>query len=210
MNLAFDDHWVQHHADIVDCGVGDEGEIAGLRIDLDLGDMAAARKGEIDRIEEGGLLEAGLQDVERKAVRRKIGCAGDLAECHAAVGAADRELAGGEFDIMFVGLEKVAGDLSALVDDLADSLGNGGTADGGRTRTIGAEAERAAGGIAVDDLNKAARYAEHIADDLGENRLMALAVIMRAGEDGDVAGGIDADRGAFEQTAARAELTRDT
>src|SRR6516165_8596589 len=39
---------------------------------------------------------------------------------------------------------------------------------------------------------------------------MALAVIMRAGEDGDVAGGIDADRGAFEQTAARAELTRDT
>ena len=39
---------------------------------------------------------------------------------------------------------------------------------------------------------------------------MALAMIMRAGEDGDVAGGIDADRGAFEQTTARPELTRDT
>src|SRR5262249_56901059 len=114
-------------------GGGEEGEIADLRIDLDLGDMAAARKGEIDRIEEGGLLEAGLQDVEREAVRRKIRGAGDLAERHAAVGAADRELAGGEFDVLLAGLEQVAGDLSALVDDFTDSLGDGGTADGGRT-----------------------------------------------------------------------------
>src|SRR6516165_9991948 len=87
MDLAFDDHRVQHDADIVDCRIRDEIHFAGIWIDFDLGDMAAARKGEIDRIEEGGLLEAGLQDVERKAVRRKIGCGGDLAERHAAVGA---------------------------------------------------------------------------------------------------------------------------
>ena len=37
---------------------------------------------------------------------------------------------------------------------------------------------------------------------------MALAVIMRAGEDRNVARRIDADGGAFEQTAACAELTR--
>ena len=61
----------------------------------------------------------------------------------------------------------------------------------------------------MDYLDEAARYPEHVADYLGENRLMALAVIMRAGEHGDVAGGIDADRGAFEQTAARAKLARD-
>ena len=62
----------------------------------------------------------------------------------------------------------------------------------------------------MDDLDKAARYTEHVADELSKYRLMALAVTMRAGEDGDVTGGIDTDGGAFEQTAARAELTRDT
>ena len=94
--------------------------------------MTAAGKSEIHRIEEGGLFQAGLQDIERKAVRREISGAGDLAECHAAVCAADRELAGGEFDILLAGLEQVAGDLSALVDDFADRLGNGSAADRGR------------------------------------------------------------------------------
>jgi hypothetical protein len=61
----------------------------------------------------------------------------------------------------------------------------------------------------MDDLDEAARHAEHVADELREYRLMALTVIMRAGEDGNVAEGIDADRSALEQTAARAELARD-
>ena len=61
----------------------------------------------------------------------------------------------------------------------------------------------------MDYLDEAARYPEHVADYLGENRLMALAVIMRAGEDDNVAGGIDANRVAFEQAAACAELARD-
>jgi len=50
---------------------------------------------------------------------------------------------------------------------------------------------------------------DDFADDLSKHRLMALAVIMRAGEDGDVAGGIDADIRTFEQAAAGAKLTRD-
>jgi hypothetical protein len=73
MDLALDDHRVQHYADIVDRGVSNEIQLAGIRIDLDLGDMTAAGKGEIHGIEEGGLFQARLQDVERKAVRRKIG-----------------------------------------------------------------------------------------------------------------------------------------
>jgi hypothetical protein len=154
MDLALDDQRVQHHSDIVDCCVGDETQLAGTRIDLDLGDMTAARKGEIHRIVEGGLFEAGLQDVEREAVRREIGGAGDLAECHAAVCAADREFAGGEFDVLLAGFEQVAGDLSALVDDFADCLGDGGAANRGRALTIGAETKGAARGIAVDDLDE--------------------------------------------------------
>jgi len=86
MDLTLDDHRVQHHADIVDGGVCDESQLAGIRIDLDLGDMTAARKGEVHRIEESDLFEAGLQDLERKAARREIGRTRDLAECHAAVG----------------------------------------------------------------------------------------------------------------------------
>jgi hypothetical protein len=45
--------------------------------------MTAAREGEIRRIKEGGVFEAGLQDVERKAVRGELGSTGGLAECHA-------------------------------------------------------------------------------------------------------------------------------
>jgi hypothetical protein len=73
VDLALDDHWVQHDADIIDGGVGNERQLASLGIDLDLRDMAAAREGEIQRIEKGGLFEAGFQDVERKPVRREIG-----------------------------------------------------------------------------------------------------------------------------------------
>jgi hypothetical protein len=132
MDLTFDDHRVQHHADIIDCAVGDESQLAGIRIDLDLSYMTAAGKGEIHRIEEGGLFEARLQDVERKAVRGEISGANELAECHAAVGAADRELTSGELDILLAGLEQVGGDLSALVDDFASRLGDGAAADRGR------------------------------------------------------------------------------
>ena len=95
-------------------------------------------------------------------------------------------------------------DLSALIDDLADRLGDGGVADRGRARTVGAETEGAARGIAMANLDAAARYAEQVEDERREHRLMTLAMIVRAGEDSDVTGGIDADRGAFEQAAARA------
>ena len=105
-------------------------------------------------------------------------------------------------------LEQVARDLSSLIDDFADRLGDGGAADRGRARPISAETKGTARGVAMHDLDETARHAEHVADDLSEHRLMALAVIMRAGEDGDVAGGIDADRGAFEQATAGAKLTR--
>ena len=143
-----------------------------------------------------------------KPVRGEISGAGDLAERHAAVGAADRELARGEFDILLASFEQIARDLSAFADDFADRLGDGGATDRGRTRSVSTETEGAARSVAMDDFDDIARYTKHVADDLGENRLMALAVIMRAGEDGDVAGRIDADRRAFEKPAAGAKLAR--
>lgn len=129
MDLAFDDHRVQHHADIVDCRVGDERQLAGIWIDLDFRDMTAAGKGEIHRIEKGALLEPWLQNIEWKAVRREISRTGDLAKRQAAIGAADRELAGGKFDVLVARFEQVAGDLFTLIDDLADRLGDGTAAE---------------------------------------------------------------------------------
>ena len=49
----------------------------GLGIDLDLGDMRTGRKGEVDRIVVGVLVEAGLQHFERIIVRH-IGGERDL------------------------------------------------------------------------------------------------------------------------------------
>src|SRR5690242_12704227 len=52
-------------------------------------------------------------------------------------------------------------------------------------------------GIAMANPDAAARYAEQVDDELREHRLLTSAMIVRAGEDSDVTGGIDADRGAF-------------
>src|SRR5580692_9777719 len=60
MDLALDDHRIDHGAEIVDRGPGSDLGIAGFGIDLDLADMAAGREGEIGRIVERALLEAGL------------------------------------------------------------------------------------------------------------------------------------------------------
>ena len=46
MELALDDHVVEHIAAIVDRGVGDDVHVAGGRIDLDLGDVDAVGEGQ--------------------------------------------------------------------------------------------------------------------------------------------------------------------
>ena len=44
VQLAFDNHAIEGVAAIVDRGIGDDGQMAGVRIDLDLGGMDAVRK----------------------------------------------------------------------------------------------------------------------------------------------------------------------
>jgi len=61
MQLAFDDHRIDHRADVVHRRVADQLDDAGVRIDLDLGDVGAAWKGEVDGVVIGLLLEPGLQ-----------------------------------------------------------------------------------------------------------------------------------------------------
>ena len=81
------------------------------------------------------------------------------------------------------GLQQMGGDLLALGDDLVGRLDDGRAADRERARAVGAHAERHRAGVAVDDLDLLDRHAELVGDDLGEGRLVALAVAVRAGED---------------------------
>ncbi len=46
VGLAFDDHAVEHVAAVIDRRIGDELELAGGRIDLDLGNVATVREGQ--------------------------------------------------------------------------------------------------------------------------------------------------------------------
>ena len=177
----------------------------GLAIDLDLGDIAAGGIGEVRRVVEGGLVEAGLQRLDGKIVRH-VGREGDLREGRRAVGAGHRELAVGELDIRLGRLEHMGGDLLALVDDLVHGLDQRGAAHGQRARGIGPHAERDPAGVAVHDIDLVEGKAEAVRHELGEGRLMALAMAVRPGEDGDAAGRVHAHLGGLVEAGARAEL----
>src|SRR3546814_15593754 len=94
------------------------------------------RSGEVQRIVERRLVEAGL-DVRRVVVRH-VGGEGDLGDRLLLVGAGDAELALVELDVLDRGLHEVRCDLAALLDDLVAGLGDGRAADGQGPRAVGA------------------------------------------------------------------------
>src|SRR5208282_6946073 len=61
VDLALDDHRIDDDAEIIDPGPGDDLGVASLRIDLHLADVAAGWEGEVCRIVERSLLQAGLK-----------------------------------------------------------------------------------------------------------------------------------------------------
>ena len=69
LNLALDDHRVDHAADVVDGGEVDHLHDAGFGVDFDLGDVAAAGEGEVLGIVEGGFVQAGFDFIDRVVVR---------------------------------------------------------------------------------------------------------------------------------------------
>jgi hypothetical protein len=71
MKLSRGDHRINHGPDIVDRHVVDELDSAGIRIDLDLGDVCPARIGEVDRIVIGVFLEPRLEHFKRIVVRNR-------------------------------------------------------------------------------------------------------------------------------------------
>src|ERR1051326_8712115 len=71
VHLALDDHRIDHGAEIVDRGPARDRHLAGIAIDLDFANVTASREGEIGRVVERGLFEAGLDFAGRKFVKSR-------------------------------------------------------------------------------------------------------------------------------------------
>ena len=122
--------------------------------------------------------------------------------------ALDGELAVDELDVLGRGLEVVRGDLLGLVDQLHGRAGDRLAADGQRARAVGAEAERAGAGVAVDDVDHVGRDPEPVGDDLRERRVQALAVRRGARVDGRRAGRVHAHERGLVEAGLQADAHR--
>ena len=208
VELAVNDHRVDHVADVVDCDIAQQLDGAGLRVDKGDADMGAERIGEVGGVVERGGGEARLQVVG--VVVRQVRLERHVAEPERAVRrAGDAEAAVFVLDVLGGCFEQVGGDLLALLDDLVDASRDRRTADGGAAAAVGAHAELDQVGVAVDDLDRLRRDAEPVGDDLGEGRLVTLSVGGGAGVDGDGTGGVDAHVGALPQSGLSAQRADD-
>src|ERR1700733_14099039 len=206
VHLAFDDHWVDELAEIVDRRPPVDRDSTGLRIDLELADVDASGEGEVGRIPERALFQARLKLLAIELVR-DIRLERDRAEVDRLVSALDRELAVFEFDIPFRGLKTVARYLLCLGFDLVERLEDRRHADGARARAIGAHAHLHFVGVSVDNGNIFFRDAETTGDELSEGGLVALPGAVRARQSLDRADRIDAHFRRFPQADAGAERT---
>src|SRR3989441_13327624 len=96
-------------------------------------------------------------------------------------------------------------DLPPLVLDLLQAPEDRAAADARRAAAVGAHAERDLRGVAVDDLHLLHGEPQLVGHQLGERRLVPLAVGVGAREHGHRAGGMDADLARLPEPGARAE-----
>ena len=142
---------------------------------------------------------ADVLDVERlRPVGRQLHAAGadlvgQLHDADRAVGAGDDELAVLELDVAGRGFERVRGDLLALLDHLGGGFDDRLAGIHHRARAAGAAAGDQLVAVALEEADLLERHAELLAQHLGERRGVALAVVERAGADGDAAVGVEAD-----------------
>jgi hypothetical protein len=101
VRLAGRHHRVDEHAVIVVRGVAHQRDLAGLAVDLDLGDVGAVG-------ERHPLARPGVIGVERRA--RAAGARGEVEQRYSAIGADHDELPGLERDVGLGGLERLDGE----------------------------------------------------------------------------------------------------
>src|SRR6185312_9998381 len=191
MRLAFDGQRIHDGAEIVDHRIFDDLDDAGLGIELDLGDMAAIREGRGRRLGDEIHIERGGNALGQ--IDAGANAVGQIENTDRAVRADDGEAALAEFDIGGRGFEHHGGDLLAALDHLLARFDDRRAARHDRARAAGAAAEQQLVAVALQEADAVEGDAETVHQHLREGRVMALAVIERAGDDGDAAIRIEAD-----------------
>ncbi len=180
MELALDHHRVQHRAEVVHRAVAHDFDFSRLGVDLELADMAAVR-------ERGWNYFGYVRNVQASRVLERHFKQGDRS-----VGASNHEPSIAKFDIGGRGFEHLGGELLAFLDDELGGLHCRAAAHHRRARATGAGAEHQLVGIALQQPDLLERHAELRREHLRHRRGVALAVVERAGDDGDVAVGFEA------------------
>src|SRR5256885_2594159 len=207
LHHAVDDHRVDDAPQVVDRDVADDLGFPGLLRNLDHGDVRSEGEHEVARIEESQRFEAGLETLRH--VVREVRHQRDVAEALGAIGRAlDEELPALVGDVLLLGLEEVRGDLARLLLHFLRAEVDGGAADRSAAGAVAAHAEGHLAGVAMHDLDVVHGELQFVGGDLREGRLVPLAVRVRAGEDGDLAGRVHADVGALVEARLRAERAR--
>src|SRR5690349_10606095 len=190
VDLPVDDHRIDDVAAVVDRDEAADVDLSGALVDVDDADVAAERERQVRRIVVVDGLEAGFHPLRMVRVGRQR----DLLDRLEPVGRAlDAELAGLPLEILFGRLEQVGGQLACLVADLARRDGRGRTRDRCRARRVCSEPVGCGVGVAVLDLDVAHGEAQFFRDDLGERRLVPLALRLDADTGEDLAGRMYAD-----------------
>ena len=195
MDLALHQQRVDDGADVIHHHVFHHVERTGVRIDFDLADVAAVRERRLVRRGDRGRAEP-ITDVvrQRAGAERELG---HVLDADVAVGAGHGERAVGEFDVALVRLQRHGGEELGALDHQI-----GGATQRRAARHQRARAERATAmahliGIAEHVAHPVRIDAEEIDDHLPERGLVALAVIVRAEQHGDVAVRVELDFRAF-------------
>ena len=175
MHLALDDHGIDDGAEVVHCRELVHAGYAGSGVHFHLTDVGTCGEGEVGRVVERCLVQAGLQLVQRVVVRH-VGSERNLAESHFFIGALDGELAVGELDVGIAGLHQVGRDFLGLGLDLVQRLHDGCTTDRDRARAVGSHAEGHAAGVAMDHVHRVNGYAQTGRYYLRKRGFMSLAV----------------------------------
>ena len=159
----------------------------------------AERERQVRRVVVVDRLEAGLHPLRVVGVGRERDLLDRLGPIRRAL---DAELAVRPLEVVLVRLEEVGGELAGLVLDLAGGHRRRRAGDRRRPRGVRAKAVRRRVRVAVLDLDVGDREAELLGDDLGERRLVALALRLDADPGEDLAGRMDPDLARVEHLQA--------
>jgi len=167
--------------------------------------VGSERVGESLGIVERGRFETGFQTVWE--IVSEVRLSGDVSDSDPPLWGS-RRVEGSvlENDVLLVCLEVMGSDSARFPDYLVRTLRECGATDGATPGPIGALTARNAVGITFDNLDVLVRDAESVGEDLGETRLVALAVPGGADEGGDCPRRVKANQAALPETVSRPSL----